>query len=132
LVEGGGFALNWVWFELVLRTLPAAASHYALARLLTTNAVWLKGGLANSFPFPNRCHLVVGTTCSSFDRSSPVTKRLCPASRRRADGAGAKPPCSAIDHVATHKIEELMRELKKECRLSGARKRQAPSQRRSV
>jgi putative flippase GtrA len=41
LVEGGGFVLNLLLFELVLRSLPAATSHYALARLLTTNAVWL-------------------------------------------------------------------------------------------
>jgi putative flippase GtrA len=41
LVEGGGFVLNALLFELVLRLLPAATSHYALTRLLTTNAVWL-------------------------------------------------------------------------------------------
>ena len=41
LVEGGGFMLNALLFELVLRLLPAATSHYALTRLLTTNAVWL-------------------------------------------------------------------------------------------
>ena len=41
LVEGGGFVLNVLLFELVLRLLPAATSHYALARLLTTNSVWL-------------------------------------------------------------------------------------------
>jgi putative flippase GtrA len=41
LVEGGGFLLNLVLFELVLRSLPAASSHYAFTRLLTTNAVWL-------------------------------------------------------------------------------------------
>jgi putative flippase GtrA len=41
LVEGGGFVLNVLLFELVLRLLPAATLHYALTRLLTTNAVWL-------------------------------------------------------------------------------------------
>jgi putative flippase GtrA len=41
LVEGGGFVLNLLLFELVLRLLPAATLHYALTRLLTTNAVWL-------------------------------------------------------------------------------------------
>lgn len=41
LVEGGGFVLNVLLFELVLRLLPVATLHYALTRLLTTNAVWL-------------------------------------------------------------------------------------------
>jgi putative flippase GtrA len=41
LVEGGGFVLNLALFELILRSIPAAMSHYALARLLTTNSVWL-------------------------------------------------------------------------------------------
>jgi len=41
LVEGGGFVLNALLFELVLRLVPAATLHYALTRLLTTNAVWL-------------------------------------------------------------------------------------------
>ena len=41
LVEGGGFVLNVLLFELVLRLLPGATLHYALTRLLTTNAVWL-------------------------------------------------------------------------------------------
>jgi putative flippase GtrA len=41
LVEGGGFVLNVLLFELVLRLLPAATLHYALTRLLTTNTVWL-------------------------------------------------------------------------------------------
>jgi putative flippase GtrA len=41
LVEGGGFVLNVLLFELVLRLLPAATLHYAITRLLTTNAVWL-------------------------------------------------------------------------------------------
>jgi putative flippase GtrA len=41
VVEGGGFLLNALLFELALRRLPAAALHYALTRLVTTNAVWL-------------------------------------------------------------------------------------------
>jgi putative flippase GtrA len=41
LVEGGGFVLNLLLFELVLRLVPGATLHYALTRLATTNAVWL-------------------------------------------------------------------------------------------
>ena len=33
--------LNVLLFEFVMRLLPAATSHCALTRLLTTNAVWL-------------------------------------------------------------------------------------------
>ena len=50
LVEGGGFVLNALLFELVLRFLPIATPHYALTRLATTNAVWL----LYSFPLWHR------------------------------------------------------------------------------
>ena len=41
LVEGGGFLLNALLFDVAMRATPTALSHYVIVRLLVTNAVWL-------------------------------------------------------------------------------------------
>ena len=70
LVEGGGFVLNVLLFELVLRLVPGAKLHYALTRLATTNAVWL----LYSFPL---WHLVFrpNTAASPIESAQKNTHR---------------------------------------------------------
>lgn len=64
LVQLGGFGLNALLYDFVLRWFPASASAYVLVRLATTNLVWL----AYSFPL---WHLVFRPSAAPRPASAP-------------------------------------------------------------